>query len=442
MRLRRPILPVLVCLLCLLCLTGCFCRQQAAGRALPPDKAASRLHSFSGRVMSAEGAFFLLQDEAGQVRAFPQQAGTTPGPADLVSLSYRVRHGQTRVEALAVRPASLTEQAQWLLAAMSAEEKVGQVILARCPEENGVYWLETLHLGGYILFDRDVRDRSPEQLQAEIASYQAASRLPLFIAADEEGGAVVRLSRYPALRDSPFLSPQRLFANGGWEAVRRDTLDKCAFLREMGVNLNLAPLADVSTDPGDFIYNRSFGQGATETAKYVALVVGTMAEQQMGSTLKHFPGYGNNRDTHTGAALDLRPYSQFQTADFLPFQAGIEAGATLVMVSHNTVTCLDPELPASLSPAVLTALREELGFDGVAITDDLAMTAATGTFNGRPGAVQALLAGEDMLCSSDFYTQYQQVLGAVKSGALPMSRLDQAVERVLRAKLQLGILQL
>ena len=146
-------------------------------------------------------------------------------------------------------------------------------------------------------------------------------------------------------------------------------------------------MADVSTDPADFIYDRSFGQDAQATAEYVQEVVESVnlvsvqdpaftgPYYKIGCVLKHFPGYGNNVDTHTGIAIDERPYEQFVAGDFLPFQAGIKAGAGSVLVSHNVVTCMDESLPASLSPEVHRVLREELDFDGVILTDDLAMDA-------------------------------------------------------------------
>ena len=139
--------------------------------------------------------------------------------------------------------------------------------------------------------------------------------------------------------------------------------------------------------------------------------------------------------------LDQRTYQTLQEQDLLPFQAGIAAGATMVMVSHNTVACLDPDHPASLSPAVLALLRQDLGFQGIAITDDLAMAAATGWSGDYSPAVQAILAGEDMLCSSDFVNDYEEVLAAAADGTIPTARLDQAVLRILQAKLRLGLLK-
>src|SRR5699024_9003338 len=140
------------------------------------------------------------------------------------------------------------------------EEKVVQMFIARCPDTGAAEKAAEYHLGGYILFARDFENRTPEQAAQAIGSYQAAVDIPLFIGVDEEGGTVNRISRYPAYRDEPFPSPQELYAAGGLEAVRADTAEKCQLLKSLGVNVNFVPVCDVSTDPEDFIYPRSFGR--------------------------------------------------------------------------------------------------------------------------------------------------------------------------------------
>ena len=199
-------------------------------------------------------------------------------------------------------------------------------------------------------------------------------------------------------------------------------------------------MADVSTDPGDFIYDRTLGQDAAATAQYVSTVVEAMNAAGIGAAPKHFPGYGSNADTHTGVAVDQRPYDQFVQSDFLPFSAGITAGAGAVLVSHNVVTGMDEALPASLSPAVHQVLREELGFTGVILTDDLAMDAVAAYAADGSAAVQAVLAGSDMLITSDFETEIPQVLSAISDGTIPMELVDAAVERILGWKYDLGLL--
>ena len=340
----------------------------------------------------------------------------------------------------AEEPDPIAARAQELLDGMTLEEKVGQMFIARCPETDAAQLAADYHLGGYILFGRDFKDKTAEQVTTDIQSYQDAAEIPLLIAVDEEGGTVNRVSSNPNLRSSPFRSPQSLYSEGGLELVRSDAQEKCRLLESLGININFAPVCDVSQDPADFIYDRTLGRDAQETSQYVAAVVETMAEEGMGSVLKHFPGYGNNTDTHTGVAYDDRPYDTFLTSDFLPFQAGIAAGADMVLVSHNIVSAMDEASPASLSPEVHRVLREDLGFTGVIVTDDLVMDGVRDFAGDDEAAVLAVQAGNDLLCCTDFQTQVPAVLAAVDSGEITEEQIDAAVLRVLTMKLRLGIL--
>ena len=352
-------------------------------------------------------------------------------------LSITVTDGESTTETEPDAAAGRTEQ---ILAGMTLEEKVAQMILARCPEEGAVETVSRYNPGGYLLFARDFTGKSKAEVIAAIAEYQAAAKIPLFIGVDEEGGTVNRVSRNPALRAVPFWSPQALYAAGGFDLIRSDTAEKCDLLQSLGINLNFAPVCDVSRNPEDFIYDRSFGRSAAETAEYVRTVVQTMTEAGMGSVLKHFPGYGNNTDTHSGVAYDGRPYETFENEDFLPFQAGIAAGADMVLVAHNVVACMDGEKPASLSETVHNILRETLGFDGVIITDDLSMEGVQAFASDTDIGVQAVLAGNDLLCCTDFEARIAEILDAVERGTISESRIDDSVLRILNLKIALGIL--
>ena len=246
---------------------------------------------------------------------------------------------------------------------MSVEEKVGQMFFVRCPETDQAAKVSQYKLGGYILFGGTSRIRPPSSAGRD-RLLSGVLRHPMLIGTDEEGGTVVRASSNPNLFPSREPSPQVLYAQGGLDAILQDARQKSVTLLDLGVNVNFAPVADVSTDPADFIYERALGQDAQTTADYVAQVVTVMGQERIGSVLKHFPGYGNNQDTHTGVAVDERPYETFETSDFLPFQAGIQAGADAVLVSHNIVTSMDESLPASLSPAVHQILRDTLALTG------------------------------------------------------------------------------
>ena len=344
---------------------------------------------------------------------------------------------QAEQERLAAEQAR-EKRLQTLLDSMTLEEKVGQLFFVRCPMENAVEDISTYHLGGYLLFSRDFKDGdnwlTKEQFLEKIQSYQDVAEIPLFIGSDEEGGTVTRASRNPNLFSETFKSPQKLNYIGGIEEILRDTDTRSRELRALGINVNFAPVCDVSTDPKDFIYDRTLGQDANMTADYVRLVVPAMTEGGTLPVLKHFPGYGNNVDTHTGIAVDQRPMETFENSDLLPFQAGIEAGAPFVLVSHNIVTCMDADLPASLSPAVHRFLRETCGFEGIAITDDLAMDAVQAYAKNGAVAVMALQAGNDMVITTDYRTQIPAVIAAVQDGTLDESVIDNACLRVLRCK--------
>ena len=333
-----------------------------------------------------------------------------------------------------------SDRARTMLDGMSLEEKVGQMFIARCPQEEGVRLAAQYHLGGYILFARDFQGRDPEQVCQTIAQYQEASSVPMLIGVDEEGGTVVRVSKYPAFRAEPFPAPRALWLAGGEEAVQADTEEKCRLLLSLGINVNFAPVCDISQDPKDYIYKRTLGENAETAARYIRTVVETMRREGTASVLKHFPGYGGNADTHTGLAYDDRPLEEFRAADFLPFQAGIDAGAEMVLVSHNIVSAMDSRLPASLSPEVHRILREELGFTGVIVTDDLYMDGVRHFTGDEEAAVLAVQAGNDLLCCTDFQTQVPAVLAAVERGEITEERIDQSVLRILELKMALGLL--
>ena len=331
-----------------------------------------------------------------------------------------------------------------LLSSMTREEKAGQLFFPKCPVQDAAALAGEYHLGGYLLFKDNLKNRTPQQVQEELAVLQAADPIPLLIGADEEGGTVARVSACPQLRERRFFSPQKLYRQGGLEAILEDCGEKDALLLSLGIQVNFAPVADLSTDPKDFMYDRTLGLGVEETCAYIAAVVDRMEADGVGSVLKHFPGYGPNRDTHTQCVVDERPLEELLEADLLPFRAGVEAaerGTAAVLVSHNIVQSLDPDRPASLSPAVYRLLREELDFDGPVLTDDLSMSAITKYAGEGCPAVLALAAGCDMVVTDQFQEEIPQVLAAMEDGTLPMERVDEAVARVLGWKYDLGLLE-
>ena len=325
---------------------------------------------------------------------------------------------------------------------MTLEERVGQLFLARCPTENALADIETYHFGGYVLFAQDFKDETPDSVAATISAYQDAASIPMLIAVDEEGGTVTRVSRYPAFRDTPFRSPRDLYAEGGLEAVLDNEAEKSKLLSSLGINVNLAPVCDITTDPNAFMYPRSLGESPEATGEYVQKMLVVMQRNGVGGVLKHFPGYGNNTDTHIAIAIDDRSLETLESCDLVPFQMGMEVGCGAIMVSHTFINALDSELPATLSPTVNAYIRKNMSYNGILITDDLVMQAITDLYGAGEAAVMAVNAGNDMLCSTEYQTQYAAVLEAVQDGRISEERINESVYRILKWKYAMELMQL
>ena len=336
---------------------------------------------------------------------------------------------------------AVNNRAEELLSQMSLEEKVGQMFYARFPSDGAQTDAENYCFGGYILFGRDFEDKSADEVRQMISDVQSAAKLPMLIGVDEEGGTVVRVSDEPKLRDEPFASPKRVFENGGWEAISETADEKAKLLRSLGINLNMDPVCDLVSDPDSFMFDRSFSPDPELTSKFVRLTVENYSSNKLGSVLKHFPGYGENEDTHTGTAVDDRELSELESRDFVPFAAGIKAGADCILVSHNIINKVDEEYPASLSAKVHALIRDKLGFEGVIMTDDLIMEAITEYIGDENAAVLAVKSGNDLILSSNYEEQYPAVLDAVKTGEITEKQLDASVKRILTMKLKRGIIE-
>lgn len=365
---------------------------------------------------------------------------SVPAAVSLPSLTETIPESATTAPAATEQETIPVDPVRQMISDMSLEQRVGQLFLARCSADTAVEDVQKYHLGGLVLFGDDFEGQTPDSMKQAIAAYQEAAEKPLLIAVDEEGGDVTRISRFPAFRDRRFCSLRKCYDRGGLEAVLTEEEEKCRLLSDLGINVNLGPVCDITTDADAFMYSRSLGQDSQTTADIAASIVNLMGAFRVGSVLKHFPGYGNNTDTHTGIAVDSRSLSELEGQDFIPFTAGIQAGCGAVMVGHIISEAFDPELPASLSPAVHRYLREDLGFSGVIMTDDLVMQAITDQYGAGEAAVMAVLAGNDLLCSTEYAVQYEAVLQAVLDGRIDIDVLNRAVRNVLEWKISLGLL--
>lgn len=333
-------------------------------------------------------------------------------------------------------------QADEIVSKMSLEEKVAAMFLVRFPDAYELEEIVRAKPSGFILFAKDFQYETKDSLRNRLQKLQDQVAVKFIFGVDEEGGIVARVSRFPAFRLEKFAAPQDLYAKGGIDLVVSDTHEKSELLKSLGISMNLAPVADVATNPNSFIYARTLGRNAEETAKYVGAVVKEMKNDGVISVMKHFPGYGNNVDTHTGVATDERKYEELAKVDLLPFASGIRAGGPAILVSHNIVESMDESMPASLSEPVHDILRNKLDFTGVIITDDLAMDAVKKYSANNEAATAAVLAGNDLIITSDFLKQKQEVADAVKAGKISEEQIDIAVRRVIAMKIAYEIIDL
>lgn len=322
-----------------------------------------------------------------------------------------------------------------MMETMSLEERIGQLFLVRYDKNSAINEINNYYTGGYLLFAKDFNNHTKESISNEISNLQNTSKYPLVIAVDEEGGYVTRVSRYSNFRSEKFFAPKYYYELGGYELLSQIEDEKAKLLLSLGVNLNLAPVADISTNANDFIYNRSFGMDAASTATFISNMVGYANNAGISSSLKHFPGYGNNVDTHTGVAIDNRSYESFINNDFLPFKSGIENKVPTILVSHNIINCIDNSYPASLSEKVISELRNTLDFSGIVMTDDLAMDAVKSYVTDGKAATLAINAGNDLIITSDFVNMYNEVLTAVNNGEISLERINDSVKRILAWKI-------
>lgn len=289
-------------------------------------------------------------------------------------------------------------------------------------------------VGGIVYFAKNIQ--SEAQLKEMISNTQLYSKYPLFIGVDEEGGTVSRIadSGLAARVDSAQAIGQTLDAANAYQAG--STIG--AYLSNLGFNLDFAPVADLANVENSVMAARAYGSDAASAAPFVTNMMLALKEQNITACLKHFPGLGStSEDTHNGLAVSNRTAEEFRAEEFAVFQAGIDAGADMIMVGHMAAPSLTGDnTPASMSSAVVTdILRNELGFDGVIITDAMNMSAISEYYEADHAAILALKAGCDMiLMPDDFELAYNGVLQAVQDGVISEERINDSLRRIYRIK--------
>jgi beta-N-acetylhexosaminidase len=319
---------------------------------------------------------------------------------------------------------------------MPLEDKVSQLFFVRSGDVGF-----GLPVGGVILFSDDIVNE--EQLRSLNATLQEQNPYPLFIGVDEEGGPRVARVANSAIWVPSF--PDMLEIGDSGDVTRAfqvgDTIGE--YLRGLGFNVNFAPVADVFSNPANTVIGaRAFGREADVVSEMVVEVIRGLQGQGVSATIKHFPGHGDTyEDSHYQLATSNRTLEELREVEFLPFIAGIEAGVAMVMMGHVAVPAItDDYAPASLSEIMLQGiLRDELGFDGIVISDAMNMGAIVNNYGTGEAAVLFLQAGGDIiLMPQNFQEAHQAVLDAVERGELSQERIDESLRRIFRVKLDIA----
>ena len=289
-------------------------------------------------------------------------------------------------------------------------------------------------IGGLIYFDKNIKDR--EQIMEMLSSTVSKSKYPIFLAVDEEGGSVSRVAK-SGIDVVQIDDMAAIGETGDTTQAHEAGLAIGNYLKELGFNLDFAPVADVAGSGESVMGDRVFGSDAQLVGDMVSNLVEGIEGTGVSSCLKHFPGIGaTEEDTHDGRVETEKTLDEMRSLDFVPFKAGIEAGADFVMVSHITVASLEEAVPSSMSKTIMTdVLRDELGFQGIIITDAMNMSAITEYYTTEEAAVMAIQGGADMLLMpDDFEKAYEAVLTAVKDGTITEERIDESLKRIYRVK--------
>lgn len=334
---------------------------------------------------------------------------------------------------------TIDEKVDKIVASMSQTEKIGQMVMIGIQgtkvDDDSLYMLNQYHMGGVILFDRNME--SPEQVKQLTSDLQAQSneKVPLFIGIDEEGGDVVRMAE----KLTPPPSQKEIGATGDIEQAKTWAIKTAKSLKDMGINVNFAPVADVGSND-----KRSYSTDANTVIDFVRAATKGYQQENIIYSLKHFPGIGKGKvDSHIDSSSIDVAKEVLMTEDILPFKTIIDESDPndyFILVSHLKYLALDEEYPASLSSKIMTdLLRNELGYKGIIITDDMEMGAVANHNDFRSIGVNAVKAGADIVLVCHEYEHQQEVylglLDAVNSGEISQERIDESVKRIIKVKL-------
>ena len=334
---------------------------------------------------------------------------------------------------------TIDEKVDQIVESMSQTEKLGQMVMIGIQgtkvDDDSLYMLNQYHMGGVILFDRNME--SPEQVKQLTSDLQAQSneKVPLFIGIDEEGGDVVRMAE----KLTPPPSQKEIGATGDIEQAKIWAIKTTKSLKDMGINVNFAPVADVGSND-----KRSYSTDANTVIDFVRAATKGYQQENIIYSLKHFPGIGKGRvDSHVDSSSIDVTKEILMAEDIIPFKTIIDESDPndyFILVSHLKYPALDEEYPASLSSKIMTdLLRNKLGYKGIIITDDMEMGAVANHNDFRSIGVKAVKAGADIVLVCHEYEHQQEVylglLDAVNSGEISQERIDESVKRIIKVKL-------
>lgn len=334
---------------------------------------------------------------------------------------------------------TIDEKVDQIVESMSQTEKLGQMVMIGIQgtkvDDDSLYMLNQYHMGGVILFDRNMEN--PEQVKQLTSDLQAQSneKVPLFIGIDEEGGDVVRMAE----KLTPPPSQKEIGATGDIEQAKTWAIKTAKSLKDMGINVNFAPVADVGSND-----KRSYSTDTNTVIDFVRAATKGYQQENIIYSLKHFPGIGKGKvDSHVDSSSIDVAKEVLMTEDIIPFKTIIDENDPndyFILVSHLKYPALDEEYPASLSSKIMTdLLRNELGYKGIIITDDMEMGAVANHNDFRSIGVKAVKAGVDIVLVCHEYEHQQEVylglLDAVNSGEISQERIDESVKRIIKVKL-------
>ena len=351
---------------------------------------------------------------------------------------------------------TIDEQIDEMLEGMTLGEKAAQLFVVQ-PEDlvDGVSCviqagdatrkgLETYPVGGIIYMEQNLQ--SEDQVKEMLRNVQQFSRerigLPLLTCVDEEGGTVARVAGSGNFDVPDVGNMSEIGASGDTERARQAGETIGTYLSELGFNLDFAPDADVWSNPANEIVRyRSFGTDPKQVSEMSMAALDGLMPKGVTGVIKHFPGHGATEgDTHEGYAYTNKTWGELEICELIPFQTGIEQEVPMIMAGHISLpNVTGDETPASLSHEIVTKrLREQMGYDGVVVTDAMNMGAVAENYEPAEAAVKALQAGVDLiLMPEDFRAAYQGVMDAVEDGTLSKKRIDQSLRRILRLKLEM-----